>query len=294
MLMKRKTPGSSSRREVSPVARSGKVSYVLPSEKSRPATALQDYAICIMGEAGVGKSALSAEFPNALFAAFEARLKHLTVYKVPTDKPSLQSWGEWLGYLDAICKDKEFDNIVLDTADSMYRLCSEYVCKLRGWEHKSDAPPGKAYDMIDNEMYRTLRAIQAAGKGVIFITHAAYRDIQRSDGQTYSRLETSLSGRAAQFVVNAVDMLAYFGYSGNERRLWLRGDSFMLAKCTFQENFLTTAGKEVKSIPMGKSAKEGYDNLLKAFHNQQTEEGGVIEKAALPDKRKPIDMKGGR
>ena len=50
----------------------------------------------------------------------------------------------------------------------------------------------------------------------------------------------------------------------------LRGDETIYAGTAPANNFLTPAGEPVFAIPMGKSSKEAYRNIINAFNNKQT------------------------
>jgi hypothetical protein len=48
---------------------------------------------------------------------------------------------------------------------------------------------------------------------------------------------------------------------------------------------MTPDGDQVFAVPMGKSAEEGYKNLVRAFNNKQTETYNELEEKEVTEKK---------
>lgn len=256
----------------------------LPTEKTTPSESLFEQLTLIYGEPGIGKTSLLSEFPHCLFCMFEPGAKNLEVYKIPIDKPAFASWAEFVRWVDTLVKTTQYQNLVIDTADRAYKRATEHVCNLKGWEHVNDPGYGKGQDYTDAEFMKQIDRLTSSGKGVFFTSHVRSQKFERASGDTYERLMPSLSGRGQELIVSMADVVAYYGYSGKERRLWIGGSDLILAKCRPEGNFFTSEDERIVSIPMGNSHEEAFSNVLTAWNNDQ-EDAGEVTRQLTPEKR---------
>ena len=247
----------------------------LPTELSVPSTSLGDYSILMYGEKKIGKTSLASKFPGAMFLMFEPGGKGLSIYQTP-----VATWEEFKAYVQLLKADERFQTLVIDTVDIAYERCFDYVCRMQNIEHPSDVNDfGKTWSLITNEFQKTMLELVSAGKGMIFLSHATEKDFASASGLTYNKIVATMPARSRQFITGFVDIICYYGYYGNHRMLTVQGSDAVDSGNRLENNFLVKGGTaKIHSIPMGSSAQEGYNNILKAFANQQ-------EDAYEPDKK---------
>lgn len=225
---------------------------------------LQDYSIFISGEKKIGKTTLSAQFPDALHLFFEPGGKALSgLYAVPVN-----SWADFKRYLKLLRTDTRFKNIVIDTADLAYRRCSAYVCARMGIEHPSDEGYGKGWDRVKDEFLTSMSEVQNLGKGVVFIAHSTEKEVTSRNGEKFDRIVPQLPGQARDVLEGMVDIWVYYNYQAKRRVLTVVGDELVAAGHRCENNFRYTDGSPVTDVPAGKSAQQAYTNFVAAFENR--------------------------
>ena len=270
MTVVKKESGKLTKRSRGPGSAS-RVNVELPLEPSEPSTDLSNYLILLYGEKKIGKTTLMSRMPRTLFLMFEPGAKALRIHQVP-----VSTWYEFTAYIDLLEKDKRFDTVVVDTVDVAYNLCFDAMCTKMMIQHPSDENDyGKSWGVIKKEFMRQLtRLLQI--KGVVLISHSTVSDIKSRTGEGFQYMEPTMSKQAKDFLTGVVDLWAYYGYVGAERRLLIQGDEFIGSGNRLQEEggmFHTADGRPIVSIPMGGSSSESYANLIKAFENKQVEVG---------------------
>lgn len=248
--------------------RSNKVEVSLATEFSEPLASFTMYSFCIYGEKKVGKSSLAARFPRAHVLFTEPGGKALRLKaKVVND------WIEFKAYVDLFEKDTEFDTVVIDIVDPLYEMCFDYICKKNLVSHPNKAEDyGDTWKQIASEWRDELTRLMNC-KGVVFLSHATEKEQEDREGSVVTRVVPTMSKGCAAFVAGAVDTIAYYGYEGYDRRLWIRGNQLLDAGTRLEEQFLTTEGEAIHSIFMGVNAQEAYDNLVSAFDNELEDPG---------------------
>jgi hypothetical protein len=202
-------------------------------------------------------------FPKAMFLFCEPGGKALSVYG-----RAVKNWKELKGYVRLICKDKTFENVVVDTADYAYEYCSDYVCKKMGIDHPSDEAWGKGWKAVKAEIAGEVNRLLHSGKGVIFISHSRDEEVKKSDGDTYNKTASTLPGQAKDLLEGLVDIWAYYTYHREERVLIIRGDDYVDAGHRVEGRFNYPDGTPIKRIPMGSTKEEAYKNFVSAFENK--------------------------
>lgn len=235
----------------------------LPTERSEPKDKLQDYSILLYGMKKIGKTTLSSMFPKALFLFCEPGGKALSVYGRP-----VRNWKEFKSYVKLVCKSKEFENIIIDTADYAYDYCADYICKKLVIDHPSDEDWGKGWKAVKTEMALEVNRLLHSGKGVIFISHSRDEEIKKHNGGTFNKTSSTLSKQAKELLEGLVDIWAYYTYEGEKRVLIIRGDDYVDAGHRVEGRFQYTDGTPVRKVPMGNSKEEAYKNLVAAFDNE--------------------------
>lgn len=264
----------------------GGIEVSLPTERSRPLTRLHDYSILMFGEKKIGKTDLSAQFPDTIHLMFEPGGKAQEIFQRP-----VHTWREFKGYVRLLKKDRRFANVAVDTVDLAYTRCFEYMMQKLGIEHPSDEAYGKGWSAIRQEFGTEMATLMSIGKGVLFISHATEKEIKMRSGDKYEKIMPTLAGQGRDVVEGMVDLWFYYGYDGRDRVLTITGNDHIGAGHRLKKNFRYPDGSPVHEIPMGANAEEAYANLIAAFNNKLT---GTSRRDVTSVTKKMVVKKKGR
>ena len=245
------------------VTEASNTEFTLPKERSRPCDKLQDYSSLIYGRKKIGKTTLASMFKKAFFMLCEPGGKALSLYARP-----VRNWLEFKAYVRLIIKSKNFENVVIDTADYSYEYCFDYQCKKMVIDHPADEAWGKGWKAIKKEYSSEITKLLHSGKGVIFISHAREEEVKKRGGETYNRTASTLSGQAKELLEGLVDIWAFYTYEGDQRVLIIQGDDYIDAGHRVEGRFLYSDGSPMEKINMGNSKEEAYTNFVAAFENK--------------------------
>ena len=251
----------------------------LPTERTKPCGALQDYSILIYGKKKIGKTTLTSMFQNAFHALCEPGGKALALFSRP-----VRNWLDLRTYIQLVVKSKFYKNAVIDTTDYSYNYALKYTCGKLVINHPSDEAWGKGWRAVIEEYEKVLNPLLHSGKGVIFISHSKEVEIKEEDGGTYNFTTSTLSGQAKELLEGVVDIWACYTYEKGKRILIIQGDETVDAGHRCEGRFLYTDGTPIKRIPMGNSKEEAYTNFVAAFENRLARpsgEGAVKKKIIL-------------
>jgi len=165
-VVKRKLPVASKKKMRVGRAPSGvnTPEVTLPTERSVPSSRLQDFITLLFGEKKIGKTDLTAQFPNTLHLMFEPGGKSQTIYQRPVN-----TWKEFQGYVKLLEKDKRFDNVTVDTADLQYAACMDFVMQRMGIEHPSEEAFGKGWAAVREEYILLTNIFNTRFDEILFI-----------------------------------------------------------------------------------------------------------------------------
>jgi len=234
-----------------------------PAKKSIPRQDLGEFSILIFGREKIGKTSFAAEFEDALFLMCEPGGRDLEIYQ-----KEVVDWKEFKGYVELLEQDRSsFRTVVVDTADRCFKMCEEYMLKKMVIQHASDEDYGKGWSMIRDEFASVVLRLLKTERGVIFTSHAMEREIKARDGRKYDRVVPTMPKQAREILEPIVDIWGYMEYDPQEgRTLRLRGDSQVACGHRLQNHFIG-----VEAVPMGKTAKQAYENFVRAFNNDLTD-----------------------
>lgn len=254
-----------------------RVDVSLPGEKSEPCANLSDYSILLFGQEKIGKTSLASKFPGALFLFFEPGGKALSVYQ-----RQVNSWTEFKAYLPLLVEEGHgFENVVIDTADIAYTLCSQYVCSKLGIDHPSELDYGKGWGAVREEFLSVmLEYHRLQNSGLLFLSHDTEKEVKRRNGDTSHRIIPTMAKQAREALEGLVDIIAYYYFDGDERYLNIQGDDLITAGSRLEHAFQKT-----KVIPMGKTADESYKNFIAAYDNEEVRVSSVPKKKVVKKKR---------
>lgn len=254
-------------------APSTKDGATLPSEKTKPKRSIHEHTWLIYGRKKIGKSSLLAHFPKCLFFPFEPGLRSLSIYKVPERGDVLEDWDQVLKYIKLLENGKhDFQTVCFDPGDKAYKRSLEYTCDELEIEHPGKVKDyGASWDAVASEFQSVHERIAAAGLAFVVLAHEKTKDFEDYDGKTYERVVPKFGSATEDYYEGTVDIIGYYHYVGRYRALQIRGDQFVAAGCRAEGAFLTPSGEQIVKVPMGFSSKESYDNLTRAYNNEQEE-----------------------
>ena len=92
-------------------------------------------------------------------------------------------------------------------------------------------------------------------------------------GNKYDMIIPLLPKAADEYYRAIIDNVCWYHFRNRERFLLIRGSDYAMAGTALAANnhFLTKSKQQVFAIPMGTSAVDGYDYLIRSFNNEQEE-----------------------
>ena len=262
--------------------------YELPEGPQKPITDLSAAAILIYGENKIGKTSLAACFDDPIFIMFEPGGKGLEITRV-----QCETWKDFTGWVTSIIKSDRFKTVVIDPIALCYRACVEQICKDEAVDDPMEVGWGRGWKKVEDEFCKQIRRISSTERGVVFLGHIESVEFERRTGGVYHRLSPRMMKQARTFITGWVDIIAFYGYYGDDRYLTIEGSDELDAGTRLKLNFKTTSGERVHSIPMFDpenptfSEEDAYRNLVAAFRNEQEERGVPESVAALTDTKPP-------
>lgn len=259
---------------------------ILPTEYREPSSDLNQYAIMIHGDKKVGKTLLANRGGRTLFLQCDPSQKAYRVLET-----LINNWAQFLNalkQLEEIAKKGAlpYDRVVIDRIDVLYHYAMTSACTKLAIEHPGDEGYGKGWDAVRKTFTDGVDRFLALPCGRWFLCHSAWKEVETREGTKIQKLLPILPKQAEEVVNGKVDAWCAYTYKGTERILIVRGDERTGAGNRMDEegfeHFVTPSGEKVVEIPMGKSATEGYENLVKAFNNQQTFTHVQVEGGAKP------------
>lgn len=124
----------------------------------------------LYGEPGVGKSVFASKAPKPFFITTDGNYEFLSDFGAKEeDHVQVNSWAEAKKVFT-----RNFDNyetIVIDLTEDLFKWCEYEYCRLNGYEHVSDVGFAKGYDITRNDFFINMCKILNLQKNVILIMH---------------------------------------------------------------------------------------------------------------------------
>ena len=257
--------------------------FTLPTQKSEPIDTIEKAIMLLYGERKIGKTSLASRFTDAFFLMFEPGGSGLSIYQ-----QDIADWNMFCEFVDLLQEQTDFyRTIVIDTIDIAYEKCMEYVCKREGFGHPSDKEVGfgKGWKLVDTEFKKQMTRLLQTGRGTVFVSHAHTKEFQAMSGPKFDKLVPTMGTQAARYIIGLADILAYYGYYGEERFLTIRGSDSVECGHRLRENFwVEDRSERVHSIPMGKDEDEAYANFMLAFNNKQQTNGKPEDETGMKER----------
>ena len=201
---------------------------------------------------------------------FEPGSRALRIYEAQC--PDWEHAREWVRLLEKQNTQEKlkFKTVIIDTGAIAYDKCFSYVCSLKGCVHPNDMNDyGATWRAIRQEFENFHKRLEAMGMGLVILCHEKVVEYKDDDGLTFEVIQPELTGAVDEYYTGMVDNVFRYTYNKQRRVLDIRGSQFVVAGTRCQENFITTTGEKIWSIPMGESAEQAYSNLVTAFRNEQ-------------------------
>lgn len=126
--------------------------------------------MAIYGEPGVGKSVFALKSPKPFFITTDGNYAWLEDFGAdPTAYIQVSSWAEAKKVFQNI--NDEYETIVLDLTEDLFKWCEQEFCIKNRIEHVSDIGYGKGYDITRNEFFIEICKLLNMDKNIILIMH---------------------------------------------------------------------------------------------------------------------------
>lgn len=255
---------------------------------SQPLADLGRSSTLLYGQRKIGKTAVAAEFPQSVFFMCEPGGEGLSIRQW-----EIASWANMLKAVRTLEKHPKEFTAVIDTADKAYDMAYAYMMEKLGIKAPPKDDYGNTWRQIKQEFTDVMTRIMVAARGTIFISHADVGEFNMvaldeegvllNEGTT-NKIVPTMPKQARGFVVGTVSSILYFGYYGEQRYVTLQASDILEAGTRLKEHFWVAGKKKVErvhSIPMGNGPDEAYENLMRAFNNQQEDSGRPQSRAAV-------------
>lgn len=172
--------------------------------------------VVIYGTEGIGKTSISAQFPNPLFIDTEGSTSNMDVARM--DRPS--SWQFLLQQIDFVKQNQPCKTLVIDTIDWAERFAIEHVVSSAGKTSITGFGYGEGFIQLEEEFGRFLNRLSdlvELGINVVLTAHAKITKFEQPDEMgAYDRWELKLgnktTAKTAALVKEWADMVLFANY----------------------------------------------------------------------------------
>lgn len=218
------------------------------------------------GTKKIGKTTLFRHAGDAFYCMFEPGGKAIEIYQ-----RTITNWSMFRKVVKLLEEDaageNKFNPVVIDTTDVAYDCCQDRVCFELGIDHPSDLGYAKGWHAVKREFVRQIARLAATGKGIVFISHNAEKEV-KTRGGTYEMMAPTMTGSARDVMDKIIDIWVHYDFFGNERWLQILGDDHISAGHRLEKRFRYTDGTPIRYIPCGDSSQETWDNFMLGFDNE--------------------------
>jgi len=250
----------------------GILSSIKPHVVSRD---LRGYSVLFYGTPKSGKTTIASHFPGAVVFAFEKGYSAIPgIMATPVN-----SWGEFRKLLIELKDEetkKQFQTVIIDTADIAYDYCEKYICDDNNVDTIGDIPYGKGYSLVHDEFDSCIRKIIQLGYGLVLISHSTDRVEKDEQGNEYTRMEPTLDKRGRLICERTCDIIGLSRPYKNE-------DGTIETRLYLRETPRYVAGSRFKYMP--DYIVFTYENLVKAIGEAIDKEAAEHDGKLVTDER---------
>lgn len=205
---------------------------------------INEYSITLYGQGGSGKStfanALKRKLGSSVSFFFEPRAKGLGGIKVV----ECFSWDVFKKYIDQLRKlvrtgkKVPFDNIIIDSVDSAYDKCTQWVLEENDWE-TLQGDYGARYAAVGTEFKNAINTLRELGFIVTFLTHEKTKEAHDVNDAAFEKSAPIVHNQIQDLVNDQVDLIMFLekvtvtddnGDKKEMRRLWFKNNPYMTLK----------------------------------------------------------------
>lgn len=233
---------------------------------------INDYSVTIYGKGGAGKStfanALKRRLGDSASFFFEPRARGLGGIKA-VECLKWENFPAYVGQLKTYAKKGikvPFNNIVIDSVDSAYELCTNYIMEENEWTTLT-GDYGARYSTVGNAFKENIRMLRQLGYIVTFATHETDEEAHDVHGTAFTRKVPVVSNQVKGMVLDQVDFIVYLdlinvtdddGNLKEVRRLYFKNNPYAMLKVPL---FGFPDYIEYEEV------EDGVNKFLKAFDN---------------------------
>lgn len=194
----------------------------LNKTKSEIKNSLGGTNVCIVGNPKVGKTKFAANLKFDSFETYYLRTEPGTKF-VSVYGDDIRDWPHFMEIVSDLIKQKKsaddiyFSMVAIDTTDNLVTMLEKHICTINKVKAISDIPYGGGYSAIKQSLLNEIQALNNAGLGVVFITHAKDKELTK-DAFKWTAVVTSLSTGVEEKVLGICDFILYFHIDKNNKR----------------------------------------------------------------------------
>lgn len=169
--------------------------------------------LALYGPEGVGKSTLTAGFPEPVFLDTEGGTAHLDVARFPRPR----NWADVVAVINHLLTTEHgYKTLVIDSIDWTEKLLIEEVCRKANKDGIEDFGYGKGLVYLAEEFARFLALLEKLrdhGMHVVLVGHSTIRKFEAPGAAgSYDRYELKLAKQVAALTKEWVDSLLFLNY----------------------------------------------------------------------------------
>ena len=196
--------------------------------------------VLIYSQAGVGKTTLASKLKNSLIIDIEGGANYIDTPRTE----QITKLDDFYAILLEIYKgEKEYDYLVIDTADWLVRLIIEQVAGIDKHHlgetlNKSNGGYGNGKQVLENhirsKLLPMLVGLNKKGYGICILAHADKKELMDADGISVEQIAPKIDTNTMSTFTEWADGVFYLKKDGSGKRtLLLESDDVALAKNRF-------------------------------------------------------------
>lgn len=148
------------------------------------------FKMVLYGEPGTGKSVFACKADRPFFITTDGNYEWLEDFGAK-DQDHIQVYS-WEEAKKAFKRDfSNYNTIVVDLVEDMFKWCEQEYCKRQGFEHVSDIGFGKGYDITRNDFFIEIAKLLELPKNIILISHGITFTVKDRRGVEHTRYAPS-------------------------------------------------------------------------------------------------------
>lgn len=168
--------------------------------------------VVLYGVEGIGKSTFASHFPNPIFIDVEGSTSNMDVKRYPTP----QSWQMLMDEIEDLKQNKNYQTLVIDTADWAEGICKEHLMNKNNWDAIDASGYGVKFVALSTEFGKILNQLSdlvELGINVVVNAHTKMKKKEEPDQMgAYDRYQLKMEERTSALLKEWADMLLFANY----------------------------------------------------------------------------------